>query len=43
MMMENCERHDRNIDGTLKRIMGGKAEYGFKRNERKMRITQVCF
>ena len=39
MMMENCERHDRNIDGALKRIMGGKAEYGFKRNERKMRKT----
>jgi len=38
-MMENCERHDRIIDGALKRIMGGKAECGFKRNERKMRKT----
>ena len=39
MMMENCERHDRNIDGALNRIMGGKAEYGFKKNERKVRKT----
>jgi hypothetical protein len=43
MMMENCERHDRIIDDVLKKIMGGKVEYGFKENERKMENTRVCF
>ena len=35
MMMENCERHDRNIDGALNRIMGEKRSTDLKRMKEK--------